>query len=950
MRNNPWIVVSKPNPAAELRLFCFAYAGGGASVFANWHKFLPSNVEVVAIQLPGRENRFSEAPLADLDAVLAQIVDTVGSRLDKPYLLFGHSLGGLIAYELTRRFAVQARRLPQAIVVSGKRAVQMPSRRAALSSLPDREFVSEIANYNGTPSDILDNPELMQLILPRLRADASLFDNYVYRASGPLPCPIVAFGGDHDDHVNHAEILGWEMHTSSSFSHRFFDGDHFFLHSHQAEMMRAMSEVIASALATGAPAPRQAAPEPKPVVPDVNGMHPESLASLVDILEHRAGHDPHGHAFTFLKNGEIESERLTYAELRAKARTLAAHLVEQGLAHRAALLLYPAGLDFVVAFYACLYARVVAIPAVPPRMNRNLDNLDAIIADARAEGILCGDSQIGKLQSLYAEDGRHAGTRIFATSSFGTDGADRALPPAPSREDLAFLQYTSGSTGTPKGVMVSHGNLLHNHTMQQRYFETGPSTRYLSWLPHYHDMGLIGNILQSVYLGVPCYLMSPSSFIKKPSCWLKAIGTYGATVSGAPNFAYQYCVDHVSDAQLADIDLRSWRVAYNGAEPVRAATMRAFQERFASCGLRETALFPCYGMAEATLVISGGSIHAPPVERCFDRDALERNEVVAVEPGHPAAHALVGCGRASAGDDARIRIADTATSRACAPGTIGEIWVSSASVCGGYLNQPEVSERTYRATFEEEPARRYARSGDLGFLDENGELFITGRSKDVVIVRGRNYYPQDIELAVQRSHAAFAPDGGAAFSVEVDGQERVVVACEVRREHAAQIDLDELVACASSALFDEFELQLYALDVLRPGRVPKTSSGKVQRSAARRAWLAGGLSTLAAWKLPRRDVDDAGPAGEPDAAADAIDLADAAVVQEWLVARLKNYLQIMPEQVDGNQPLAGYGMDSTVALQLVGEISHLTKRDMEPTLLWEYPTLNALSARIAEMA
>lgn len=255
MRNNPWIVVSKPNPAAELRLFCFAYAGGGASIYANWHKSLPSNVEIVAIQLPGRENRFQEAPLTDLDAVMAHVVDAVGSRLDKPYLLFGHSLGGLIAYELARRFAVQSRRMPQGVVVSGKRAPHMPSRRAALSSLADREFVREIADYNGTPSDILDNPELMQLILPRLRADASLFDNYRYRDSGPLPCPVVAFGGDNDKHVNHAELVGWEIH-GSTFSHRFFDGDHFFIHSHHAEVMHAMSEVIASALAAGKPALR----------------------------------------------------------------------------------------------------------------------------------------------------------------------------------------------------------------------------------------------------------------------------------------------------------------------------------------------------------------------------------------------------------------------------------------------------------------------------------------------------------------------------------------------------------------------------------------------------------------------------------------------------------------------------------------------------------------------
>lgn len=677
----------------------------------------------------------------------------------------------------------------------------------------------------------------------------------------------------------------------------------------------------------------------------INGVRTDTLTSIVDLLEQRATAHPDRLAFTFLKDGEIEVASLTYGELRDRVAAVAAHLQRSGLEGRAALLLYPPGLEFVVAFYACLYAKVVAIPAVPPRINRNVANLDGIMADADAGTILTCASQLEKLRTLYAEQDSASSYAMFATD----EGVDAAAAdwtrPAIDRDTVAFLQYTSGSTGSPKGVMVGHGNLLHNHELLKTFFALDANSRYVNWLPHYHDMGLIGNIMQAVYLGAPSWLMSPSAFIKRPATWLRAIGTYRATVSGAPNFAYQYCVDRIADAQLEGLDLSSWRVAYNGAEPVRASTLVAFRERFARAGLTAEALYPCYGMAEATLIISGGAVDRVATVAHYDRIALEQNRAVPVPADHENAHALVGCGRESPVNGQQIRIADPATRQFVEAGICGEIWVSSGSVCQGYLNRPELSDDIYRARAGD-GERTYARSGDLGFLDRDGELFITGRIKELLIVRGRNHYPTDIEQVVQRSHAALAVDGGAAFSIEVAGQEQVVVVQEATREAATRFDLDAIVAAASAALYEAFELQLHAFVLLRPGRVPKTSSGKIQRGVARQQYLAGELQALAAWTLPVQDIDAAGPVLDDES----IDLQNEELVQSWLAARIRHYLLAVPADIDPDLPLSNYGLDSSVALQMVEEISRLTRAEMEPTLLWEYPTLNALSARIVQPA
>lgn len=679
----------------------------------------------------------------------------------------------------------------------------------------------------------------------------------------------------------------------------------------------------------------------------INGVDLSTLTSTVDLLERRAQVHPDAHAFTFLKDGSVDTGNLSFGELLLRVKAVAASLQAKGLTGQAALMLYPPGLEFVIGFYACLFAGVVAVPAVPPRINRNLGNLDAIMADAKTSLILTCSSLLPKLQEIFASSPSGQGFQFVDTDLLQSANPNDWQRPLVGREDLAFLQYTSGSTGSPKGVMVSHGNLLHNHEAQRRFFALNELSRHVSWLPHYHDMGLIGNILQSVYLGTPCWLMSPSAFIKNPACWLRAIAKYQATASGAPNFAYQYCVDRISDAQIQDLDLSSWQIAYNGAEPVRAATVQAFQQRFAPYGFRSTAMYPCYGMAEATLVITGGSKDEAAVIACFDKLELEQNRIVPVDPDHPNAHALVGCGRGASDSDQMIRIVDPNTGLPVGANLCGEIWVSSGSVCQGYLNKPELSEQVYRASLADTD-RRFARSGDIGFKNDQGELFITGRMKELVIVRGRNHYPTDIEQVIQDCHPALAKEAGAAFAIDVGGQERVVVVQELTRDASNRFNLDAIVSAASAALSDAFELQLYSLVLIRPGRIPKTSSGKIQRSAARRQYLNQELPVIAAWTASAQEIDtDVGA----DAASDEpVDIQDEAQVQAWLSARIRRYLQAIPGEIDPDQPLSTYGLDSTISIQLIEEISQLTQQQVEPTLLWEYPTLNALSARISQAA
>ncbi|HEX6087530.1 MAG TPA: amino acid adenylation domain-containing protein [Thermoanaerobaculia bacterium] len=559
-------------------------------------------------------------------------------------------------------------------------------------------------------------------------------------------------------------------------------------------------------------------------------MKPNPIAttssSIVEILQARAAGTPDRIAYRFLSHASASEETLTYAELDAAARRIGAHLQTFTIPGDRALLLYRPGLDFIQGFLGCLYAGVIAVPAYPPhptRPARDLPKLRGIAADARPAAILTSMTVIESCEPLFVEAPDLRGIRWIATDALPLDATWTS--PGVGADHLAFLQYTSGSTGTPKGVMVSHANLMHNERAIATLFDADAESTIVGWLPMYHDMGLIGTMLHGIYTGAECVLMSPMEFLEQPLRWLEAITKFRAHTSGGPNFAYDFCVRRISDEQKAGLDLSSWRIAFNGAEPVRAATLARFAEAFAPAGFRPSAFFPCYGLAEATLAVSGGVKAHEPIVRELDETKL------------------VGCGTSV--DDQRIVIVDPETRALRSRGETGEIWVSGPSVARGYWEKPEQSEQTFAASIAGTNDGPFLRTGDLGFLDA-GELFVNGRRKDLIIIRGLNHYPHDLEQTVEQSHPALRVGCGAAFSIDVDGEERLVAVQEVDRANRMQAG-DEVAESIRRRIAEEHEVPLHALVLIKTGSIPKTTSGKIQRSLTKQMFLDGTLPVVGQW-------------------------------------------------------------------------------------------------------
>ncbi|MEW2527846.1 aminotransferase class I/II-fold pyridoxal phosphate-dependent enzyme [Streptomyces sp. NPDC047071] len=573
---------------------------------------------------------------------------------------------------------------------------------------------------------------------------------------------------------------------------------------------------------------------------------------LVALVRDHAARRPDALAYRFVEGADATATAWTYRELDLRARRVAALLQAEGLTGAPVLLLHPPGLGYLAGFLGCLYAGAYAVPAYPPdtrRFGQTTARLAAIARDARATHALTtgdlarlADERRAELAGLGL-----GGLRWLATGGPGTadgtggaPGADDWREPGLGSDSLAFLQYTSGSTSAPKGVMVSHGNLLHNLDAIHRRLEHDEHSAMVSWLPPYHDMGLIGGILSPLYGGFPAHLMAPMSFVRKPLLWLRTLSDTRASTSVAPNFGFEACVRRVTDEERAGLDLSHWRLALNGAEPVRADTLDRFAERFAPCGFRRAALLPCYGLAEATLMVTGVRAHEPPAVGTFDAAALGAGTAVPADGGRVTR--VVGCGPAVDGLD--VAVVDAATRRRItADGTVGEIWIAGGSVARGYWRRPEATEETFRARLADEGDTPYLRTGDLGFTSA-GQLHVVGRTKDVVIVQGRNHYPHDVELTVERADPAIRAGCGAAFAVEVDGAEQLVVAYEIDGRRAA--DAPGLLARLRTAIAEEHEVAPHAVLLLKRSTVPKTTSGKIQRQACRRDFLGLGLKVVAA--------------------------------------------------------------------------------------------------------
>ncbi|MBF6338586.1 fatty acyl-AMP ligase [Nocardia abscessus] len=554
---------------------------------------------------------------------------------------------------------------------------------------------------------------------------------------------------------------------------------------------------------------------------------------LPDILERRAASEPDRTAYLFLDEKGSETTTLTYRELRERALVVARELGSRCARGDRALLIFPQSPEFLVAYFGCLYAGVVAVPVNPPRRGKVQDATRSIAADCGPVAVLTLDALLETLRP--ALEPICAAPQWIAVDGMPATGAD-GTPAAAGLDSIAFLQYTSGSTAAPKGVMVTHRNLMANEEMIRQAFGHDRRSTVVGWAPFFHDQGLIGNVLQPLYVGATSILMSPATFVRRPLLWLEAISRYRAHTSGGPNFAFDACVARAATGQVPALDLSSWKVAFNGAEPIRAETMTRFAETFAPYGFDARALYPCYGLAEATLLVAGSAKGRGPVTLDVDTEALERGYYAEVVTDR--VRTLAGSGRVLRKE--HLRIVDPDTGQLCPPDRIGEIWVSGEHVAQGYWRNSEATAATFHARCADDSGRTYLRTGDLGVLVD-GELYVVGRLKDVVIVRGRNYYPQDIEHTAQGAHPALRAGGGAAFSVPGRDGEKLVVVQEVKREHAPETDTADIVGAIKAAVLQEHELAISDVVLTPAGQVQKTSSGKTMRAAARKRYLAGGF-------------------------------------------------------------------------------------------------------------
>ncbi len=665
-------------------------------------------------------------------------------------------------------------------------------------------------------------------------------------------------------------------------------------------------------------------------------------ANLVELLRWRAQRQPEKLAYRYLVDGDDPELTLTYDQLDTAAHQIAAHLQDMGMHGARALLLYPPGLDYITAFFGCLYAGVVAVPAFPPRLNRPIPRIQAIVADSQARVALTTTSILNNIESRLEHAPELSALAWLNTEQLDPGSGPEWQPPQISPDVLAFLQYTSGSTSTPKGVMLSHGNLIHNLKIIRHGFQIEEGSMGVFWLPSYHDMGLIGGILEPMYVGEPSTLMSPASFLQRPRRWLKAITDFRGTISGAPNFAYDLCVDKISQDEREGLDLSTWKTAFCGAEPVRLETLERFAEAFEPYGFDRNAFYPCYGLAEGTLIVSGREGARWPAVRRVRKESLKQNRVVLSPELGDQTQVLVSSGGAL--PDQRILIVDPETRMPCGPERVGEIWVAGPSVAGGYWCQPEETARSFGAHLAETGEGPFLRTGDLGFLQED-ELFVTGRLKDLIIIHGRNHYPQDIEQTVARSHLAFQPNAGAAFSVEVDGEERLVIVHELAREHR-NADADEIFVAVRRAVAEHHELQVYALVLLKPLSIPMTSSGKVRRHACKADYLTGSLKAIAGWQ----SKDAPAAAALPPSDGGTRQEREALTVQSirsWLIHQLAARTGTATAQIDPREPFALYGLDSVEAVGLAADLEIWLGRTLSPTLAWDYPSIEALSHHLA---
>ncbi|WP_394829312.1 AMP-binding protein [Pendulispora albinea] len=685
----------------------------------------------------------------------------------------------------------------------------------------------------------------------------------------------------------------------------------------------------------------------------VSASFASSVSGPADVLQWRARYSGDARAYTFLDGGAPGSERhITYSELDRLVRGVAVALSKFDVVGERVIVLAHPGLSFIAAFLGCLYAGATAVPAFPPRPGTHFDRFVGILRDARVKVVLAEDhvEKAVRKGKMLPADFDDLPWVCFEACAPVHASEWRALPSKAGA--LAMLQYTSGSTGSPKGVMVTNENLLHNVEMIRaasgQKFDEGCGAM---WLPPYHDMGLIGGILHTIYVGMPTVIMSPTLFLRRPLVWLETITKYRVTNSGGPNFAYDFCVSKTTSEQRAKLDLSSWEVAFCGAEPVRAETLDAFARAFEPAGFRRTAFLPCYGLAEATLMVSGGPRATGGRILRVDAEALGKNRIVRSEARGAAR--LVGSGEVAPG--AIVKIVDPATRRVLEDDRVGEIWTSGPSVARGYFGLESESQMVFEQAIDGDPSgERYLRTGDLGFLRE-GELFVTGRVKDVLIIHGVNHYPQDIEGTVQAVSPKLRAGRGVVFSLERDAEERLVIVQEVEGETE---DPTPLLHSIRDAVADEHGVPPHTILLVGRNSIPLTSSGKLQRRDTKQAFLDRSLPAVATWTRPLTKRQNSLPADTaphtwladdtlaPDVEPN-LDLADPASIEAWIIHQFVDKLGIPRTDIDPERSFAQLGLDSVTALAFISELEERIGYVLGSELFYEQPTIRMLARELA---
>ena len=655
---------------------------------------------------------------------------------------------------------------------------------------------------------------------------------------------------------------------------------------------------------------------------------------FADILEGHAAKRPTESCFELSVDGETVARALTWAGLHGAVNATAARLSALAKRGDRVLLLTSHLESFLAGLFGCLQAGLVAVPAHV--MSRSLDHLRAVSRDARPRLVATSRAELKRLSLIRAEAPELASLKVVAVDA--PEPFDSAwVRPQVEPTDLAMLQYTSGSTGRPRGVEITHANFFHNAVALSAICRYGPGDVGVSWLPLYHDMGLMGGVLQPVFAGARAVLMPPAAFVQRPYRWLSLISRFHAVASIAPNFAFDMCVDRIPEAERGLLDLTSWRSAICGAEPVRAATLGRFAEAFASAGFRPHAFIPAYGLAEATLAVTVRRSGGPPWALNLDAEALRKGKAT-LAPGPEPDRLVVSCGDPLPG--VTVRVVDARLREPVEDGAVGEIWVRGGGVARGYWNAPHETRERMSARLAGEPRADWLRTGDLGFL-WRGELFVVGRLTDMIVLRGRNHAPQDVEDSAERACAALSPHGSAAFLVPVGrGGEGLVVVAEARRE-SAELSPAAVAALVRSAVAADHGLELHGFGLLKPGALPRTTSGKVRRGETRRAWLNDDLQVSGVWRRPEGQT--AAPSAPPSG-----DRERAAAIEAWLALRCAQILGQEAGDLPRDVPAIDLGLGSHDALTLAGELAEWLGRAVPPSIFIEdAPTLAAVAERLA---